>query len=59
MAGKHSLKDLAPRHIVAKEIFRQRVKGNVCLFGYHADSMDLNKSFRPFLAMCQTNGIAT
>ena len=28
MAGKHSLKDLAPRHIVAKEIFRQRVKGN-------------------------------
>ena len=27
MKGKHPLEDLAPRHIVAKELFRHRVGG--------------------------------
>ena len=57
MAGKHSLKDLAPRHIVAKEIFRQRVKGNaVYLDITPIDGFE--QKFPTISAMCQTNGIA-
>ena len=52
MAGKHSLKDLAPRHIVAKEIFQQRVKGKTVYLDITLID-GFEQKFPTISAMCQ------
>jgi L-aspartate oxidase len=57
MKGKHLLEDLAPRHIVAKEIFHQRAAGN----DVYLDISMITKfedKFPTITELCHTNGIS-
>ncbi|MFJ7933504.1 L-aspartate oxidase [Sporosarcina sp. NPDC096371] len=57
MAGKHPLEDLAPRHIVAKELFQQRVAGkDVYLDISKIDRFEAR--FPTITAMCEANGVS-
>lgn len=56
MEGKHPLGDLAPRHIVAQEIFKQRLNGKdvyldiSMITGFH-------EKFPTITALCRANGL--
>ncbi|WP_318617423.1 L-aspartate oxidase [Sporosarcina sp. YIM B06819] len=57
MAGKHLLEDLAPRHIVAKELFQQRMAGkdvylDISMIDHFEDK------FPTITALCQANGLS-
>ncbi len=57
MAGKHPLEDLAPRHIVAKELFEQRMVGqdvylDISMIDHFEDK------FPTITALCQANGLS-
>lgn len=57
MQGKHPLGDLAPRHIVAKEIFQHRFVGNEVFL----DISMIHKfevKFPTITALCEKNGIS-
>ena len=57
MAGKHPLEDLAPRHIVAKELFQQRVAGkDVYLDISMIDRFEAR--FPTITALCEENGVS-
>ncbi|MHA6261472.1 L-aspartate oxidase [Sporosarcina sp. CAU 1771] len=57
MDGKHPQGDLAPRHIVAKEIFKQRAAGkNVFLDVSMID--DFKEAFPTVSAICNANGVS-
>lgn len=57
MKGKHLLEDLAPRHIVAKEIFQQRIMGNEVYLDISHISRFEDK-FPTITALCRANGIS-
>ena len=57
MAGKHPLEDLAPRHIVAKELFEQRMLGkdvylDISMIDHFEDK------FPTITALCQNNNVS-
>lgn len=56
MAGKHPLEDLAPRHLVAREIYEQRLSGHDV---YLDISMicDFNEKFPTITSLCEANGV--
>ncbi|WP_438318591.1 L-aspartate oxidase [Sporosarcina sp. FA9] len=57
MDGKHTLGDLAPRHIVAKEIFNRRASG-VDVFLDISMIPDFEKKFPTVSKICLENGVA-
>ncbi|MFD1928195.1 L-aspartate oxidase [Sporosarcina siberiensis] len=57
MDGKHTLGDLAPRHIVAKEIFDQRAAG-VDVFLDISMISEFEKKFPTVSKICLENGVA-
>ncbi|MGE7919056.1 L-aspartate oxidase [Viridibacillus sp. NPDC093762] len=57
MAGKHPMEDLAPRHIVAKELFQERLaKKEVYLDISMIERFE--EQFPTITAMCQANGVS-
>lgn len=56
MKGKHLLEDLAPRHIVAKEIFHQREAGNDVYLDISRIAR-FEEKFPTITALCHKNGI--
>ncbi|QQZ10734.1 L-aspartate oxidase [Heyndrickxia vini] len=52
MAGKHPLNDLAPRHIVAQEIYFERSKGNEVYLDIHMIK-HFKEKFPTITAMCE------
>lgn len=57
MAGKHPLEDLAPRHIVAKELFEQRMVGKDVYLDISMIDHFENK-FPTITALCHANGVS-
>ncbi|TQR17817.1 L-aspartate oxidase [Psychrobacillus soli] len=57
MKGKHLLEDLAPRHIVAKEIFHQRATGNDVYLDI-STIHQFEEKFPTITALCSVNGIS-
>ncbi|MFJ9465729.1 L-aspartate oxidase [Viridibacillus arvi] len=57
MSGKHPMEDLAPRHIVAKELYQQRLaKKEVYLDISMIERFE--EQFPTITAMCQANGVS-
>ncbi|MEI5905692.1 L-aspartate oxidase [Bacillus spongiae] len=57
MRHKHPMKDLAPRHIVAHEIFKERAKGNDVYLDI-SSIVDFTKKFPTITKMCEEQGIS-
>ena len=57
MENKHPLGDLAPRHVTAFEIYKQRAKGNEVFLDISAIS-DFKSKFPTISQICEENGIA-
>ena len=56
MKDKHPMGDLAPRHIVAKEIYEQRQKGQEVFLDISMIE-NFNVKFPTITALCETNGV--
>ncbi|WP_391206361.1 L-aspartate oxidase [Psychrobacillus sp. L4] len=57
MKGKHLLEDLAPRHIVAKEIFHLRAAGSEVYLDISSIAR-FEEKFPTITTLCQANGIS-
>jgi len=57
MEGKHPLTDLGPRHIVAQEIFSQRVAGHEVFLDISMIE-NFEEKFPTITALCITNGVS-
>jgi L-aspartate oxidase len=56
MSGVHPLKDLAPRHIVAEQIFKERMLGRDVFLDIHMIE-DFHRKFPTIAGSCSKNGI--
>lgn len=57
MAGRHKLAELAPRDIVAREIFRERARTGAVHLDARAIADDFVRRFPGIFALCQHRGI--
>lgn len=56
MAKKHQLSDLAPRHVVAKEMYEQRLTGHEVFLDI-SKIQEFNRKFPTISKLCEENGI--
>ena len=57
MTGKHPLGDLAPRHITAYEMYKERAKGHEVYLDISAVS-DFQHQFPTITQLCEENGVS-
>lgn len=57
MEGKHPLGDLAPRHVTAYEMYKERAKGNEVYLDISTIS-DFQRKFPTITQICEDNGVA-